>query len=110
MCPTRNDPPSVELCDAAIGGKSMKTSFFCATAVAALSMSGQLTAHAQTADHEDARRLDVVTVTTQKQTQSLIDVPINISVTDQSTIDKLGADDIEDLANFIPGLWPAPQG
>ena len=87
----------------------MKTSFFCATAVAALSMSGQLTAHAQMADHEDARRLDVVTVTTQKQTQSLIDVPINISVTDQTTIDKLGADDIEDLANFIPGLQVQAQ-
>ncbi|WP_341197888.1 TonB-dependent receptor [Hyphomonas chukchiensis] len=61
------------------------------------------------ADHEDARRLDVVTVTTQKQTQSLIDVPINISVTDQTTIDKLGADDIEDLANFIPGLQVQAQ-
>ncbi|MEH6809598.1 MAG: TonB-dependent receptor [Hyphomonas oceanitis] len=87
----------------------MKTSFLCATAVAALSMSGQLTAHAQTVDQEDARRLDVVTVTTQKQTQSLIDVPINISVTDQTTIDKLGADDIEDLANFIPGLQVQAQ-
>ena len=44
-----------------------------------------------------ARRLEVVTVTTQKTEQSLIDVPINISVTDQELIDHAG-----DFSKFNP--------
>jgi iron complex outermembrane recepter protein len=87
----------------------MKFRILSATAVAALGVSGQLSAFAEAPDAEDARRLEVVTVTTQKTEQSLIDVPINISVTDQSLIDKLGGDDIEDLANFIPGLQVQAQ-
>ena len=87
----------------------MKFRILSATAVAALGLSGQLSAFAEAPDAEDARRLEVVTVTTQKTEQSLIDVPINISVTDQELIDKLGGDDIEDLANFIPGLQVQAQ-
>ncbi|OZB18939.1 MAG: hypothetical protein B7X53_01625 [Hyphomonas sp. 34-62-18] len=87
----------------------MKLRILSATAVAALSVSGQLSAFAETPDAEDSRRLEVVTVTTQKTEQSLIDVPINISVTNQDLIDKLGGDDIEDLANFIPGLQVQAQ-
>ncbi len=87
----------------------MKFRILSATAVAALGVSGQLSAFAEAPDAEDARRLEVVTVTTQKTEQSLIDVPINISVTDQELIDKLGGDDIEDLANFIPGLQVQAQ-
>ena len=87
----------------------MKFRILSATAVAALGVSGQLSAFADAPDAEDARRLEVVTVTTQKTEQSLIDVPINISVTDQELIDKLGGDDIEDLANFIPGLQVQAQ-
>ena len=87
----------------------MKFRILSATAVAALGFTGQLTAVADVPDAEDSRRLEVVTVTTQKTEQSLIDVPINISVTDQDLIDKLGGDDIEDLANFIPGLQVQAQ-
>ncbi|ABI75605.1 TonB-dependent receptor [Hyphomonas neptunium ATCC 15444] len=87
----------------------MKFRILSATAVAALGVSGQLSAFADAPDAEDSRRLEVVTVTTQKTEQSLIDVPINISVTDQDLIDKLGGDDIEDLANFIPGLQVQAQ-
>ena len=87
----------------------MKYHLLSATAVAAISLSGQLSAFADPAPEADADRmdvvtLDVVTVTAQKQEQALIDVPINISVTDQTMIDKLATDDIEDLGNFIPGL------
>ncbi|MGE6696479.1 TonB-dependent receptor [Hyphomonas sp. NPDC076900] len=87
----------------------MKFRILSATAVAALSVSGQLIAYADAPEAEDSRRLEVVTVTTQKTEQSLIDVPINISVTNQDLIDKLGGDDIEDLANFIPGLQVQAQ-
>lgn len=87
----------------------MKFRILSATAVAALGMSGQLTAFAETPDTEASRRLEVVTVTTQKTEQAQIDVPINISVASQDLIDKLAADDIEDLANFIPGLQVQAQ-
>lgn len=87
----------------------MKFRILSATAIAALSVSGQLSAFAETPDAEDSRRLEVVTVTTQKSEQALIDVPINISVTNQDLIDKLGAEDIEELANFIPGLQVQAQ-
>lgn len=87
----------------------MKHIYFTATAVAALGMAGQLSAHAQEARIEKARHLEVVTVTTQKQQQSLIDVPINVSVADQDLIDLLGADDLEDLGNFVPGLQVQAQ-
>lgn len=87
----------------------MKFRILSATAVAALSVSGQLVAYADAPEAEDSRRLEVVTVTTQKTEQALIDVPINISVTNQNLIDKLAADDIEDLANFIPGLQVQAQ-
>ena len=60
----------------------MKLRILSATAVAALGVTGQLSAFADAPDVEDSRRLEVVTVTTQKTEQSLIDVPINISVTD----------------------------
>ncbi|KCZ54906.1 hypothetical protein HY29_01500 [Hyphomonas beringensis] len=82
----------------------MKRYYLSATAIAAIGISSQISAYAQTAPADDSRRLEVVTVTTQKQEQSLIDVPINVSVTSQDLIDKLAADDLEDLGNFIPGL------
>ncbi len=87
----------------------MKHAYLSATAVAALSLSGQLSAHAQDAGTDQARHLEVVTVTTQKQQQSLIDVPINVSVADQNLIDLLAADDFEDLGNFVPGLQVQAQ-
>ncbi|MEP6274480.1 Plug domain-containing protein, partial [Hyphomonas sp.] len=87
----------------------MKHAYLSATAVAALSFSGQLSAHAQDSGTDQARHLEVVTVTTQKQQQSLIDVPINVSVADQDLIDLLAADDFEDLGNFVPGLQVQAQ-
>ena len=90
----------------------MKLYLRSATAVVALSVSSQLAAYADPAVTDDANdvvTLDVVTVTAQKQEQSLIDVPINISVTDQTMIDKLATDDLEDLGNFIPGLQVQAQ-
>lgn len=85
----------------------MKNKYVYATAVAAIGMSSNLPALAQdqpTNKIEKEYKLEQVLVTTQKQQQTLIDVPINVSVADQALIDKLGADDIEDLSNFVPGL------
>jgi outer membrane receptor protein involved in Fe transport len=87
----------------------MKLHLRSATALAALTVSSQLAAFADPDAAETDRRLETVTVTTQKQEQTLIDVPINVSVTDQSMIDKLATDDLEDLGNFIPGLQVQAQ-
>ncbi|MEZ6011566.1 MAG: TonB-dependent receptor [Hyphomonas sp.] len=87
----------------------MKFHLLSATAVAALSVSSQFAAFADASNEDETHRLEVVTVTTQKQEQTLIDVPINVSVTDQSMIDKLATDDLEDLGNFIPGLQVQAQ-
>ncbi len=90
-------------------GLVMKFRIFSTTAFAAISSAVHLSAVAQSAAPSEDRRLEVVTVTTQKQSQNQIDVPINISVTSQDTIDMLGAEDLEDLANFIPGLQVQAQ-
>ena len=87
----------------------MKRHLRSATALAALTFSSQFVAFADPDAADNDRRLETVTVTTQKQEQSLIDVPINVSVTDQDLIDKLAADDLEDLGNFIPGLQVQAQ-
>lgn len=52
----------------------------------------------------DAGGVDEIIVTAQKKEQNLIDVPINISVLDQDRMNRLNADDIEELADFVPGL------
>ena len=44
------------------------------------------------------------TITAQKRKQELVDVPINITVGDQQFIDDYMLDDIEDFADFVPGL------
>ena len=90
-------------------GVIMKSSLFHASAIGALSLALQFSAGAQTAEEDQPHRLDVVKVTTQKQEQALIDVPINVSVMDQNIIDRLGADDLEDLGNFVPGLQVQAQ-
>ena len=87
----------------------MKRHLRSATALAALTFTSQFVAFADPDAAESDRRLETVTVTTQKQEQTLIDVPINVSVTDQDLIDKLAADDLEDLGNFVPGLQVQAQ-
>jgi outer membrane receptor protein involved in Fe transport len=49
-------------------------------------------------------QFDEIVVTTQKREQKLIDVPINISVIGQAKMDLINADDLEELADFVPGL------
>lgn len=65
-------------------------------------------AHAQQAE-SNSRRLDPVVVTTQKIDQNLLEVPINVSAVDQNFIDLVNADDLEELADFIPGLQVQAQ-
>ncbi|MHA6288896.1 TonB-dependent receptor [Maricaulis sp. CAU 1757] len=48
--------------------------------------------------------VEVITVTTQFRSQSVADVPINLSAFDAGLIEKLDIESFEDLAAFTPGL------
>lgn len=74
-------------------------------------LASPLTALAQTqpTPAADAEDRDRVIVTAQKQEQALIDVPINISVADQAMLDLLNTDDIEEYADYVPGLQVQAQ-
>ncbi len=83
-----------------------KSVLFCSSAIlAGLSIN---TAAAQTAEVSE-RRLEAVVVSTQKVDENLLDVPINVSAVNQDFIDLINADDLEELADFIPGLQVQAQ-
>ncbi|ACT58655.1 TonB-dependent receptor [Hirschia baltica] len=83
-----------------------KSVLFCSSAIlAGLSIN---TAYAQSAEVSE-RRLEAVVVSTQKIDENLLDVPINVSAVDQDFIDLINADDLEELADFIPGLQVQAQ-
>lgn len=58
---------------------------------------------------ETAPPVERVVVSAQTREQDLIEVPINITVADQAKLDLLGTDDIEEFANFVPGLQVQAQ-
>ncbi|KAF1711402.1 TonB-dependent receptor [Pseudoxanthomonas kalamensis DSM 18571] len=72
----------------------------CLLSAAGSALAQQATAEAQ----DDAATLDTVTVTAQSRQQELKDVPIAIQVVNGETIDRVAANDIGDLADFVPGL------
>ncbi len=65
------------------------------------------TVHA--ADNGDGA-LEEVTVTAQKRTQNIQDVPMSISALDGAALDAIGAKNFEDFAREIPGLAFANLG
>ena len=72
--------------------------------------SAQTAEPAPTAETTDAAPpVDRIIVTAQKREQDLSEVPINIAVADQARLDLLGTDDIEEFANFVPGLQVQSQ-
>jgi len=86
-----------------------KLNLLSTSALLAFGLSGSLAAFAQTPPEAETEGLDRVIVTAQKQEQELIDVPINISVADQAQLDLLGTDDIEEYADYVPGLQVQAQ-
>ena len=53
---------------------------------------------------ENSQTLGEVVVTTQKKSQSSIDVPMAVSAMSGSTMDKLNLHQLDDVANFTPGV------
>jgi outer membrane receptor protein involved in Fe transport len=85
----------------------MRTSaqFMTATSLLAFSIAPAFAQNAAKADVlNDQGAFAEIVVTAQKREQRLLDVPINISVVDQARIDRLGATELERLADFVPGL------
>ncbi len=61
-------------------------------------------AHAQDVDAEVDATRDVITVTTQKREQDIIDVPINLTAYDEEALETLGIEQFDELSLFVPGL------
>lgn len=63
-----------------------------------------LTAMAQDDGEEEAKRLNTVTITATKREQTLQDVPVAVSVIDESVIEKAEILDLNDLQSVVPSL------
>lgn len=63
-----------------------------------------LTAAAQDNADDSARRLNTVTITATKREQTLQDVPVAVSVVDDSVIEKAEIQDLGDLQSVVPSL------
>jgi len=63
-----------------------------------------LTATAQDDAEEGAKRLNTVTITATKREQTLQDVPVAVSVVDESVIEKAEILDLNDLQSVVPSL------
>ena len=71
------------------------------TALAAV----QVPANAQeNGDEESSRTLQTVTITATKREQTLQDVPVAVSVVDDSVIEKAAIVDLNDLQSIVPSL------
>lgn len=55
-----------------------------------------------------AQELDEVIVTAQKRAESVLDVPISMSVVQASTLAKLSIRDLEDMQSYVPNLMLTP--
>ena len=61
-------------------------------------------------DTTDTRRLDQITVTTQRTAQNQQDVPIAITTLSAETLVRTGTDNLEDLTAITPGLAGKNEG
>ncbi|MFN4184875.1 MAG: TonB-dependent receptor [Hyphomonas sp.] len=61
-------------------------------------------AFAQESETEDTRTMQTVTITATKREQTLQDVPIAVSVVDDTTIERAAIVDLNDLQSLIPSL------
>ena len=59
---------------------------------------------AQTAENDDQTYEGEIIVTAQKREERLIDVPVTLSAVSGARLKELGVSDLDELANYIPGL------
>lgn len=82
---------------------NLKTALCLGVGFAAIA-SAALPAIAQEADDESPRTLQTVTITATKREQTLQDVPVAVSVVDESVIAKAQILDLNDLQSLVPSL------
>lgn len=86
--------------------KTIQAALYCATAISSIGLLPQVAA-AQTADaqaqSQDSSGPDVI-VTARKRDESIVDVPLAITVLSADRLQKLDIKSTVDLANYVPGL------
>ncbi|MEL6826670.1 MAG: TonB-dependent receptor [Pseudomonadota bacterium] len=82
----------------------LKTGLSFSVGLTALIAGSGLTAMAQEEGDEEAKRLNTVTITATKREQTLQDVPVAVSVVDDSVIEKAEIQDLGDLQSLVPSL------
>lgn len=87
---------------------SYKSALFLGAGLAAYA-SISVPALAQDADDDTSRTLQTVTITATKREQTLQDVPVAVSVVDESVIEKSEIVDLGDLQSIVPSLRVSQQ-
>ena len=82
----------------------LKAGLSLSVGLTALVAGSGLTATAQDEGDEEAKRLNTVTITATKREQTLQDVPVAVSVVDESVIEKAEILDLNDLQSVVPSL------
>ena len=58
----------------------------------------------EAADAEEPRRLNVITVSSLKQDQSIVDVPLSVTAFEGDALEQIGADSLKDVIDLTPGV------
>lgn len=82
----------------------LKAALSLSVGLTALAAGTGFSAMAQDDAEDGARRLSTVTITATKREQTLQDVPVAVSVVDDSTIEKAEIQDLNDLQSVVPSL------
>lgn len=82
----------------------LKAALSLSVGLTALAAGTSFSAMAQDDAEEGARRLSTVTITATKREQTLQDVPVAVSVVDDTTIEKAEIQDLNDLQSVVPSL------
>ncbi|WP_295491918.1 TonB-dependent receptor [Sphingorhabdus sp. EL138] len=77
---------------------------YIALALSILSASTAMPVYAQTAEADDKAFEGEIIVTAQKREERLVDVPVTLSALSGTRLRELGVSDLDELANYIPGL------
>ncbi|MEM9570459.1 MAG: TonB-dependent receptor [Pseudomonadota bacterium] len=84
----------------------LKTSALAFALQGAMALSTSFSAIAQDQDDtaDEARTLNTITVTSRKQEESILDIPVAVTAFDAAKIEDLGLTDLVDLQDFTPGF------
>ena len=82
----------------------VKTLYTLSASIGALCAGSLGVVHAQESSEEEARTLNTVTITATKREQTLQDVPVAVSVVDDTVIEQAQIQDISDLQSVVPSL------